>query len=187
MNTILSEIEKRRAYRALDEKPVPADTLDRVMTAATLAPSCFNNQPWRFVLVTGDDALEKVREHLPGANYWFKKAPAVVCVAVKKEDDCTLSDGRDYAFFDAGLAVMNLVLQATSEGLIAHPIAGYKPVEIKDTLGIPREYTLITLVALGYPGDEGHLNEKHLELEHSARDRKPVSEVVFRDTWQGGV
>ncbi len=110
--------------------------------------------------------------------------PIIDCVAVNLEDDCRLSDGRDYAFFDTGLAVMNLVLQATHEGLIAHPVAGYKPVEIKEALGIPSDYRLITLVAVGYPGDETHPNEKHLELEHSKRDRKPPEEVIYRDTWK---
>jgi len=55
---------------------------------------------------------------------------------------------------------------------------------IKEALGIPSDYTLITLVAVGYPGDEGHLNEKHLELGHSKRDRKPPEEVIYRDTWK---
>ena len=186
MTGIMREIETRRAKRALDTKPIGEDAVGRIMEASTLAPSCFNNQPWRFVLVHGTDHLEKIHGFLPGANYWVKKAPLLICVVVKKEDDCVLSDGRDYAFFDAGLAVMNLVLQATSEGLIAHPIAGYKPVEIKAALGIPSEYTLLTLVALGYPGDEGHLNEKHLELEHSTRDRKPMEEVVFKNGWKKG-
>ncbi|MBN2050978.1 MAG: nitroreductase family protein [Spirochaetales bacterium] len=183
MSDIMHEIEIRRARRALDTEPVREDILRRIMEAAVLAPSCFNNQPWRFLVVTGEEHLSKIHANLPGANYWVKKAPVVVAVAVRKEDDCTLSDGRDYAFFDAALAVMNLVLQATHEGLIAHPIAGYKPVEIKEALGIPQDYTLITLVALGHPGDESHLNEKHLELEHSKRDRKPLEEVVFRNTW----
>ena len=183
MPEIMHEIEIRRARRALKDEPIRDDIVERILKAATFAPSCFNNQPWRFVVVTGEDNLQRVHDHLPGANYWVKKAPVIVCVAVKKEDDCMLSDGRDYGFFDAGLAVMNLVLQATHEGLIAHPIAGYKPVEIKEALGMPSDHTLITLVAVGYSGDEGHLNEKHLELEHSKRDRKSMEEVVFRNAW----
>jgi glutaredoxin-dependent peroxiredoxin len=78
--------------------------------------------------------------------------PCIVCVATEAELDCRLSGRREYALFDAGLAVQNLLLQATREGLVAHPIAGFKPVEIKNLLGIPKKYTLITLVVLGYPG-----------------------------------
>ena len=55
MSKIVPEIETRRA---LSEEPVPEDVLARIMTAATYAPSCFNNQPWRFLVVSRDRQLE---------------------------------------------------------------------------------------------------------------------------------
>jgi hypothetical protein len=58
MSKIVPEIETRRARRALREEPVPEEVLARIMTAATYAPSCFNNQPWRFLVVSRDRELE---------------------------------------------------------------------------------------------------------------------------------
>ncbi len=184
MGQLIKEIEKRRARRALSENPVPRDVIARIMTAATYAPSCFNNQPWRFLVVDDAAQLEIIKDNLSGGNYWARKAPLIIVVLTKADLDCRLSDNRDYAFFSTGLAVQNLMLQATAEGLIAHPIAGYKPLPIKEAFGIPQEMLLITLVVVGLPGDESHLNEKHKELEHSLRDRKPEDRVIMYNGWQ---
>jgi nitroreductase len=183
MTTLVMEIEQRRAYRALSEKKISDDTIHRIMTAATYAPSCFNNQSWRFVVVSGDDALDKIHQCLSDGNYWVKKAPVVVVVATKEELDCQLSDRRNYALFDCGLATENLMLQAFKEGLYAHAIAGFDPLKVKALFQIPHEYLVITLVAVAYPGDNAHLNAKHKELETSPRNRKPEREVISYDDW----
>ena len=184
MTELIHEINIRRARRALnDEKKVPGEVIKRIMTAATYAPSCSNNQSWRFLVATENDALKKVFEALTGGNYWFKKAQAAVVVATKLEFGCRSSDRRDYAFFDCGLAVENLMLQSFKEGLYAHAIAGYDPLKIKEVFKIPDEYIILTLVALGYPGDDKSLSEKHRNLEHSQRDRKPESDVICYNAW----
>jgi nitroreductase len=183
VSEILKQIQLRRARRALSSRPIPPDMVERIMTAATWAPSCFNNQPWRFVVVQREAELETVKGFLAGGNYWAKKAPLIVLVLTEPDLDCRLSDRRDYSFFSTGLAVENLVLQAFGEGLIAHPIAGYKPTAIKEALEIPPEFVLLTLVIIGYPGEETHLNDKHKILEHSPRDRKPPAEVIQKERW----
>ena len=184
MGELIHEIEIRRAKRALDEKKIPKEIIGRIMTAATYAPSCFNNQSWRFLVAASDASLKKIHQALPDANYWVKKAPMVVVVVTKPEIDCQLSDRRDYSLFDCGLATENLMLQAFKEGLIGHAIAGFDPLKIKAAFDIPDEYIVITLVAVGFPGDDSFLNEKHKTLETSPRDRKPESEVICYNQWE---
>ncbi len=183
MSELIREIEIRRAKRALSDRPIPAQIVERILHAATLAPSCFNNQSWRFVAVSDAGVLDKVRENLSSGNYWAKKAPLVILAASKDDLDCQLSDGRNYAFFDLGLATENLILQSFKEGLIAHPIAGFNPVGVKEAMGIPNEYTLLTLIIIGFPGDEAHLSEKHLESEHGERSRVAESQVIAHNSW----
>ena len=183
MSELLKEIDERRANRALSDEPVPPETLARIMTAATYAPSCFNNQPWRFLAMTESGALTKARNALSDANYWAQKAPVLVAVATKNDLDCQLSDGRDYAFFDCGLATQNLLLQAVKEGLFAHPMAGFDPLIVKEVFDIPDKYTVITLVALGFPGNDVHLSEKHIKAESSLRFRRPEREVICYNAW----
>lgn len=179
-------IVARRARRALADRPVPEGLLVGLVQAAHLAPSCFNNQPWRLVVATGE-ALEGLKEALAGGNYWAKRAPAMIAVASKPELDCRLSDGRDYFLLGCGMAVGFLMLQATQLGLIAHPIAGYDPVKAKAALGIPEDHVLITLVVVGWPGPGAGLSEKHRALESSPRDRKPLSEVAFWGRYGQGI
>ncbi len=186
MSSIMVEIEKGRARRALDEKIIPDDVINRVLKSAVWAPSCFNNQPWRFVAVRSEEVLGRVKENLAGGNYWALRSPCIIAVATTPDNDCRLSDNRDYALFSTGLAAENLILQAIAEGLVAHPIAGFKPVPVKEILGIPEEYILITLIILGYPGDPSQLSEEHQKKENMPRDRKPMHEVVFFDAWEAG-
>jgi nitroreductase len=81
------------------------------------------------------------------------------------------------------MAVGNLMLQATGMGLIAHPIAGFDPVKVKEILGIPEDYTLITLVVIGRPGDSEKLSEKHRETELGPRDRKEITQVLSHNSF----
>lgn len=171
-------IVARRARRALSEAPVSRDEIEALIKGAHLAPSCFNSQSWRFIAVDNADALSAVKEAMPRGNYWTAPAPAIIAVVSKPDLDCQLSDDRDYYQFDCGMAVGNLMMQATGMGLIAHPIAGFKPVVVKEILGIPDDHVLITLVVIARPGDPENLGEKHREEELGARERKLLTDVL---------
>ena len=64
MSELLKPIEVRRARRAISDRPIPKETLERLLTAATYAPSCSNNQPWRLVVVERKDQLENAKQYL---------------------------------------------------------------------------------------------------------------------------
>jgi nitroreductase len=179
MSEILQPIEARRAKRALSDRPIPRETAEALLRAAHLAPSCSNNQPWRFIAVDDPGPLERVKEHLSGGNYWAKPSPLIVAVASRADLDCRIPDRREYYLFGCGLAAMNLMLQATDYELIAHPIAGFRQQPIKETLGVPDDYTVITLIILGHPSEDHRaLSERHRAEETSERTRRPLSEVV---------
>lgn len=179
MANLLPSIEKRRARRALSDRPIDRETAETLLWAAHLAPSCFNNQPWRLIAVEDPDTLSAIKGSMPGANYWTGPSPLIVAVASRRDLDCALSDERDYFLFGCGMAIGNLMLQATEMGLIAHPIAGFNPTRAKEILGIPEDHTLITLVIVGHPAEDmSGLSDKHREIEVGPRDRKPLEEVV---------
>ncbi len=183
MKGLLKEIETRRAYRGISEAPIDGEVRDRIMAAATFAPSCSNKQPWRFIVVDNAEARAKVQEGLLGGNYWAKKAPMFVLAATKPGLDCNLKDRREYALFDLGQAVMSLQYQAVHEGLIAHPMAGFKDSVLKDLFNIPEDYVLITVIAIAHPGEDSELSDKHKELEHSARSRLAPEQVISANEW----
>ena len=176
--TINEHIVARRAKRALSTDPVTQEEVNLLIQAAHLAPSCFNSQPWRFVVIDEEETLAAVKDAMPEGNYWTAPAPVIIAVTSHRDLDCKLSDNRDYFLFGCGMAVGNLMIQATQMSLIAHPIAGYNPVRVKVILGIPEDYTLITLVIVGRPGDVSQLSDQHREIELGPRERKPLSAVM---------
>ena len=187
MNGIVPEITARRAMRALSPEKIPGEIVERMLEAATLAASCSNNQPWRFIAVTDPAVLDEVKQHLTRGNYWAKRSPFIVAVCTRSDFDCELPEGRNYAYYDTGMAVAHLLLQGVREGLYTHPIAGFDPLPIKKLLGVPPSVTLLNLVIFGYPGDFNLLSEKHGKSEHSTRTRKSDDQVISYNAWSSAL
>ncbi|MCF2528754.1 nitroreductase [Yinghuangia soli] len=58
---VYEAVDSRRAVRAFSDKPVPKEVLERVLGAATRAPSGGNLQPWRLFAVGGEPLAELKR------------------------------------------------------------------------------------------------------------------------------
>jgi nitroreductase len=182
MKDIVPELSARRARCGISADSLSIDVIERLLGAAILAPSCANAQPWRMVAVTADK-LPAVREALSEGNRWATRAPLVVVMATKLSLDKRLEGGRDYAYFDLGMAAMALMLQATREGLYAHPIAGYTPQKVAQAVGLPEDYVPLTLIVVGKPGDDALLNEGQKLREGAPRQRKTVGEIAYYGSW----
>lgn len=173
-----ADLVGRRALRGLSDRPLDPEAVRRLFEAAVLAPSCANKQPWRFVAVQGSAALDALRATFTEGNYWAKKAPLVVAAWTHQDYDVSYPDGRNFAQFDLGQAVMALQVQAQHEGLVSHPFAGFDPVQAAQQLGLPAGAVLPVLVAIAHRGGVEHLSEKHQASEVAPRSRKPLDEVL---------
>ena len=60
---VLSAIAGRKSIRAFKSDPVPKEMIERVLQAGIQAPSSSNQQPWRFIVVTGEEK-ERLTESL---------------------------------------------------------------------------------------------------------------------------
>jgi nitroreductase len=181
---VAEAIRRRRALRALDSRPIDDEILSALVNAVVLSASCFNNQPWNLVICSGEESLRGVRAALPKGNAWATRAPLIVVVASREEDDCQLSDRRNYNLFDCGLSIGQMLLQATELGLVAHPIAGYDPAKVREALGIPDDHVIITLVVCGFHGnDDTLLSDKQRVAEVARPSRKSVGENFHMDRW----
>ncbi|BBC91978.1 hypothetical protein SRO_0802 [Streptomyces rochei] len=58
---VYEAVDSRRAVRAFSEEPVSREILERVLAAATRAPSSGNLQPWHVYVVTGEPLAELKR------------------------------------------------------------------------------------------------------------------------------
>ncbi|MGD2246402.1 MAG: nitroreductase family protein [Candidatus Aminicenantes bacterium] len=180
-------IASRRAYRSLVPVRITRKLIKDLAASVRLSPSCFNNQPWRFVFVYERGMLEKMREALSGGNKWAYAASLIIAVFSRKQDDCVIIS-REYYQFDCGLAVGFLVLRAAELGLVAHPIAGYSPKKTREILGIPEDYQVITLIIVGKKTDKiGPLLSKSQAMREKSRPRRrPFREFVFLNSFGEG-
>jgi nitroreductase len=177
---VLQAVKKRRAYRALTPVPITQKLIEDLTGCARLAPSCFNNQPWRFVFVFDPLKLEEMRSALSEGNRWAFGASLIIVVFSRSEDDCVIRD-RKYHQFDCGLAAGFLILRATELGLVAHPIAGFSPRKTRKILGIPGEFEVVTLIVVGQKTEKNlsMLTEEQVRREKRRPRRKRLEEILF--------
>ena len=172
-------IQQRRAFRSLSPVTITKELVKDLAHYAQLAPSCFNNQPWRYVFVFEPAILKEMHEALSKGNVWAYAASMIIAVFSRNEDDCIIRD-REYHQFDCGMSVGFLLLRATEMGLVAHPIAGYSPKKTREILGIPDDYQVITLIIVGRHALtlNSVLSEKQVGWEKKRPERLALSQFV---------
>jgi nitroreductase len=178
-------IARRWSPRAFDERPVEPDKLKSLFEAARWAPSSDNEQPWRFILASKDSSTDYARLLaclVAGNRKWAFRAPVLsLSVASLNFED----DGKPnrHAFHDTGMAVENLVLQATALGLQVHQMAGFDVEKARATCLIPTGFDPVAMIAIGYPGDPAVLPDSLREREMKPRERQSIGDFVFSTQW----
>jgi nitroreductase len=168
----------RWSPRAFSNRPVPLETLYSIFEAARWAASCFNEQPWRFLVARTEADLGKFARFLVPANQvWAKEAPVLVVSLGKKT---FTYNGKPNSVFqhDVGAASACMALAATQHGLHAHGMAGFDAELARTTLGVPDDYEVVAMWAIGYQGEISQLPENLREREIPS-DRRPLSEIVM--------
>jgi nitroreductase len=178
-------LSRRWSPRAFADQPVEQEKIQRLVEAARWASSSFNEQPWVFILATNDYPAEhqKLLHCLVEGNQkWAKRAPLLLLTIAKRYFDHNGQLNR-HADHDLGLAVGNLVVQATAMDLVVHQMAGILPDKIREGYSLPPGYEAVTGIAIGYQGDENILPDPLRERELAPRSRKSLTEFVFSGTW----
>lgn len=178
-------MSKRRAYRSLEPVEIVPNIINSLAESARLSPSCFNNQPWRYIFITDPEVLKNMHSALSTGNDWAKAASMIIVVFSKKENDCLIKD-REYYLFDTGMATAFIILRATELGLVAHPIAGYSPKKTREILGIPDEMNVIALVIVGKHSPQMNplMSEKQKEVEKERPQRLTLDKFVFMNRYE---
>jgi nitroreductase len=180
MNEIHELITRRWSPVAFDRRPLEEEQIRLLFKAAGWAPSARNAQPWRFIYATADIPEYKILLGLcDDANQvWARTAPLLVLGLAQ-----VISTYKDYpnrlAFYETGMAVSNLLLQATAMGLYVHQMSGYDEKRAPQVLAIPPRYEPAAMMAIGYKGDRSQLPDSVAAREDRERTRKEVSEILF--------
>jgi nitroreductase len=169
-------IIERWSPRSLLTKPVNEEDLQAVLEAAHWAPSCFNEQPWRFIVVRKPEDLQRMQLCLAEKNrLWADRAP--VLIAVLSNPVFSLDNRPNpWHAFDAGTAWGYLALEAKHRGLVAHGMGGFSAGKIRETFGVPEAWGVHCVVALGYQGPVTQLPDELRKMENPSM-RRALNEV----------
>ncbi len=178
-------LRQRWSPRAFADRLPDSATVLRLLEAARWAPSSFNDQPWAFLTARRDQPTEfaLLLDTLIEFNRSWAQTAAVLAVTVARSAFAHNGQPNRHAWHDIGLAVSQLTLQATAEGLFVHQMAGILPDRARELLLIPPGWEPVSALAIGYPGDPNGLPEGLRQRELAPSIRKPLSEFVFTGTW----
>ncbi len=179
---IMDEIAERWSPISFEPKPLCEGELASLFEAARWAPSSMNAQPWEYIYARRENEVEfdRLFSCLNEGNQVWAHECSVLIVTV------TNGEGR-YAYHDAGLALENLAIQATSMGLHIHPMGGFSPSKATELLGIPEGHRPVAMIAVGYLADDSALDENLIRKNRRERVRKPISEFCFEGTWGSSI
>jgi nitroreductase len=178
-------LQRRWSPRAFSDQSVSREHVRSLLEAARWAASSNNEQPWNFLLATKQDQAdyERLLSCLRDTNQMWAQLAPVLAMSIAK---LVFTDGGElnrHAFHDVGLAVENLVVQATALGLRVHQMAGIYPDKVRELYGIPGDYEVVAALAIGYPGDPEILPERFRQRELAKRSRKTIAEFTFAGHW----
>ena len=176
---IMQEIKDRWSPRAFSTEKIPEEDLQAIMEAASYAPSCFNEQPWRFLLASEDKELEIMHSLLTEKNYrWAKNAPVLILVIAHRYFAYNNKENRWHQF-DSGTAWGYLSLEAQKRGFITHGMGGFRRKKTRETLNISEDYEIIAVVAVGKMGNKEDL-EDEFKKEEFPNTRRPLEDSVWK-------
>jgi len=170
---------ERWSPRAMKPEPVSREELLPLFEAARWAPSSYNNQPWRFLYaVRGTPAWDEFLSLLVDNNRaWAQHAGALIVIVSHKNFDFNGKPSRTH-HYDAGAAWAYFALQGSMRGLAVHGMEGFDYEKARQILGIPDDYDVEAMAAVGHPGRKEDLPEKHRAMEKPS-GRKKLAEISF--------
>ena len=188
--TVAEAAEARRSVRKYKDAPVPEADLREILRIAGLAPSAFNAQPWRWVVVRDPALKEQLKEAANGQTQ-VGAAPAVIVLYSDMRDvlentevivhpgygadripavaegfrkgfaERTEAEREAWGNAQSNIALGFLLLAAQSLGYGTSPMLGFRPDAVKRVLGLPEHVAIPAMVAIGIPDEEGFPHHRH--------------------------
>ena len=179
---ILEPIVSRRSVRKYTTDPVEEEKITLLLESARLAPSGSNKQPWKFIVVKS----ATIKQQIVAASHnqtWMLDAPVfIVCIAdvpvrLKQPQELVATDKSPEAAVkkairDTSIAGEHLVLQAEALGLATCWVAYFTQEELRPILNVPDDRYVLAVIPVGYADERP-----------TASPRKPLSELVYYETW----
>lgn len=152
----------RRSIRKYVKKEIPGGTMKKILKAGMYAPSARNYQPWYFIVLNQQEILDKVTLFHPYSSMLPKASAGIVVCG-----DLNIEPTEAYINQDCSAATQNILLAAHDLGL-GTVWLGLYPREkrmqgMKDLLKLPHYILPVSLIAIGYPGEEKPVPNRYRE------------------------
>lgn len=150
LHDIMPEIKTRYALRHFAPESITREDLMPMIEAARYAPSCFNEQPERYILGDNPEDHAKLASCLVPGNTYAKSAPVLILVMATR---AFKRNGKANAFhrFDSGTATAFFQLEAVRRGYGVHCMAGFDADRARELFAVGEDLDIICMMALGRP------------------------------------
>jgi len=155
----------KRDQRVYLPKPLPDESLRRILQAARMTGSSKNREPNRLIVVTEREGVRALAT-LSEWGKWLAHAAAVVVITQVEPHE-----------FDAGRCAQNMMIAAWGDGIASCP-AHPPEAQVARLLGIPNDVHVNRVIGFGYVDPARAQAPKSV-----ARQRKPLEELVHRERW----
>ena len=183
-NTTATAAEHRRSIRQFEPAAIPESELRELLRLAGRAPSAFNAQPWRFIVVRDEELKGKLAAAAYGQQQ-ILRAPATIVMVSDMEDAMrrmpesmhpdmqqdkrdagvesfratfasqSVAQREEWGNAQSNIALGYLLLLAESKGYATSPMLGFQPEKVRALLGFPDHVRIPALVAIGYQAENG--------------------------------
>ena len=153
-------IRERFSCRALSDKEIPHESMNRIFEAARLAPTAVNKQPIHFWVLKSSEAMKKLAE----TTHFVFGAPVAIVVGSKAEEAWVRSfDEKNFAEVDASIAATHMMLEAEDLGLGTTWVGHFDAPKMKKLFPEMAGFELSCVLPIGYPTDDAVPSTRHAE------------------------
>ena len=171
---VLEAIKGRRSIRAFKSNDVSPEIVEKLLEAASWAPSAGNIQPWEFIVVRKPETKKALAEAALDQTF-IEEAPVVIVVCANKNSSSQGYGIRGrtlYCLQDTAASIQNILLTAYSLGLGTCWVGAFKEDEAREILKVPQGVRPVAMIPVGYPA------EAPLQ-----RNRRLTSQIVHYETF----
>ena len=173
---------RRWSPRAMSGEKLSEAEINTLFEAARWSPSCFNEQPWRFLYArAGSYSWNRFFDLMVEGNQGWAKNAALLVVVSRETFERNNSPSPTHSY-DTGAAWQSLALQGSRMGLVVHGMAGFDYDAARVSSKVPPGFQVEAMIAVGRPGRLEDLEEKMREREVPS-ERKPVAAFAFEGSF----
>lgn len=149
----------KRTVRKFKNEPVKKEDVEKLIEVARTSQSSANLQSLRYAVVTAEEKRRELFPHLKYAGYipswnpeFLQTATAFVVIV---NDNSVRSAEKTEC--DAGIAIERIALLAHGLGLGSCTLGSANKTKVKEILGLSDDYSVMYVIAVGYPAQEGEV------------------------------